>query len=91
MAQRPTSALTRIMAVGFGAAAISVAAAALPTTASAASDRANTSAGSPTQCCVKVGDAPGPGPNCTAKQSVGRGLLSNAPVVGNLPGLGGLL
>jgi hypothetical protein len=63
----------------------------LPATASAAPACPNTMAGSPTECCVKVGDAPGPGPDCTSKQSVGRGLLGNAPLVGNLPGLGGLL
>jgi hypothetical protein len=83
--------LTRIVAVGFGAAAISFSSAALPATAIAAPDCPNTSAGSPTQCCVEVGDAPGPGPDCTSKQSVGRGLLGTAPVVGNLPGLGGVL
>lgn len=92
MASRTTTKLTKIMAVGFGAAAISFGAAAFPATASAGPDCANSPAGSPTQCCVKVGDAPGPGPDCTSNQPArGGGLLGDAPVVGNLPGLGGIL
>lgn len=60
--------------------------------ASAGPDCANSPAGSPTTCCVKVGDAPGPGPDCTSNEPrTGSGLLGDAPVVGNLPGLGGVL
>ncbi|WP_140696292.1 hypothetical protein [Mycolicibacterium hodleri] len=88
---KTTPRLTRLMAVGFGTAALALGAAALPATASASPECANTTSGSATQCCVKVGDAPGPGPDCTSKQSVGRGLLGTTPVLGNLPGLGGLL
>ncbi|MDT5338965.1 MAG: hypothetical protein QOD90_4470 [Mycobacterium sp.] len=87
----PAIPMTRILAACCGAAAISLAVVALPATASAAPECPNSVAGSPTQCCVKVGDAPGPGPDCTSKQSVGRGLLGTTPVLGNLPGVGGLL
>ena len=91
MNRTTTARLTKLIAVGFGTTALALGAAALPATATASPECPNTSAGSPTQCCVKVGDAPGPGPDCTSKQSVGRGVLGTAPVVGNLPGLGGVL
>jgi hypothetical protein len=44
-------------------------------------------AGNPQKCCAKVGDAPGPGPNCTRNdmQNQRGGLL------GILPGGRGLL
>ncbi|MDT5315926.1 MAG: hypothetical protein QOE74_4946 [Mycobacterium sp.] len=91
MTHRTTARLAKIMAVGFGAAALSFATVALPATATASPACPNTTAGNPTKCCTKVGDAPGPGPDCTSKQSVGRGLLGTTPILGNLPGLGGLL
>jgi len=72
--------------------ALSAAGTSLAATASAGPECANSPAGSPTSCCVKVGDAPGPGPDCTSNQpSRSGGLLGDAPIVGNLPGLGGLL
>lgn len=86
-----TTGLARCAITGLSAAGLAVAALSLPAVAGAAPDCPNEAAGSPTQCCVKVGDAPGPGPTCTSKQSVGRGALGDAPVVGNLPGLGGIL
>ncbi len=88
MGHRTMSGLARVAIPGLAAVGIALA---LPVVASAAPDCPNTTAGNPTQCCVKVGDAPGPGPDCTSKQSVGRGLLGDAPLVGNLPGLGGIL
>lgn len=83
--------LRRFAVVGLGMASFAFAAGGLSATASAGPDCANSPVGSPTQCCVKVGDAPGPGPDCTSNQPAERGLLGDAPVVGNLPGLGGVL
>jgi hypothetical protein len=91
MTSRLTAGLTSSMVAGLGAASIALAAAAIPATANASPACASSPAGSPTRCCVKVGDGPGPGPNCTNNQPVERGLLGNAPIVGRLPGLGGLL
>jgi hypothetical protein len=91
MTSRLTAGLTRSMVVGLGAASIAFGGVAISAPANASPSCASSPAGSPTQCCVKVGDAPGPGPNCTTNQPVERGLLGNAPVLGNLPGLGGLL
>lgn len=90
-----TQPMTTAKRLGVGSAALilmSIAAGGLAATASAGPECANSAAGSPTSCCVKVGDAPGPGPDCTSNQPGGSGgLLGDAPVVGNLPGLGGLL
>jgi hypothetical protein len=91
MSSKTNGRTTQYLALGLGAAAFSLATIILPAIASAAPDCPNTVAGRPTECCVKVGDAPGPGPDCTSKQSVGRGLLGTTPIIGNLPGLGGLL
>lgn len=82
----------RLIVGGASLLLLSGAAGSLAATASAGPDCANSPAGSPTKCCVKVGDAPGPGPDCTSNQPAGSGgLLGDAPVVGNLPGLGGIL
>jgi hypothetical protein len=51
----------------------------------------NDTAGNPNKCCVKIGDAPGPGPDCVSNDMQNDGLLGDAPVVGNLPGVGGIL
>lgn len=64
---------------------------AFPAVANAAPNCANSTAGSPTNCCVKVGDAPGPGPDCVSDEMQNDGLLGDLPVLGNLPGLGGVL
>ena len=83
--------LKRLAVVGLGTASIAFAAGGLSATVSAAPDCANSPVGSPTRCCVKVGNVPGPGPDCTSNQPSEQGLLGGAPVVGNLPGLGGVL
>jgi hypothetical protein len=64
---------------------------AFPAVAGAAPNCVNATAGSPTRCCVKVGDAPGPGPDCVSDDMQNEGLLGDLPVLGNLPGLGGVL
>lgn len=70
----------------------SIAAFGMPAVASAAPSCAFSTAGSPQKCCTKVGDAPGPGPNCTRNDlQIAPGLLGNSPVVGNLPRLPGLV
>jgi hypothetical protein len=51
----------------------------------------NDTAGNPNKCCVKIGDAPGPGPDCVSDDMQNDGLLGDVPVVGNLPGVGGVL
>jgi hypothetical protein len=45
------------------------------------------------QCCVASGGIPRPGKTCTSPQDINRnpGPLDDLPVVGRLPGLGGLL
>jgi hypothetical protein len=45
------------------------------------------------QCCVGSGGIPGPGKTCTSQRDVNRnpGPLDDLPVVGNLPGVGGVL
>jgi hypothetical protein len=45
------------------------------------------------QCCVGSGGIPGPGKTCTSPldDNRNRGILGDLPVVGNLPGLGGVL
>jgi hypothetical protein len=64
---------------------------AFPAVASATPNCINATAGNPNKCCVKVGDAPGPGPECVNDDMQDDGLLGDLPVVGNLPGLGGVL
>jgi hypothetical protein len=65
---------------------------AFPAVAGAAPNCGHSAAGNPNQCCVKVGDAPGPGPDCVGNDNnMNDGLLGDLPVVGNLPGLGGVL
>jgi hypothetical protein len=64
---------------------------AFPAVASAAPNCANSTAGNPNKCCVKVGDAPGPGPDCVSDEMQNEGLLGDLPLLGNLPGLGGIL
>lgn len=86
-----SASLKRLAVAGLGVASIALAAGGMSTTANAGPECANSPVGSPTACCVKVGDAPGPGPDCTSNQPTERGLLGDAPVVGNLPGLGGVL
>lgn len=82
----------RLVVGGAALTLVSLAGGAFAPTASAGPECANSPAGRPTSCCVKVGDAPGPGPDCTSNQPAGSGgLLGDAPIVGNLPGLGGLL
>ncbi|MET0454728.1 MAG: hypothetical protein ABW137_23060 [Mycobacterium sp.] len=93
MTSRTTVALSRFAIAGLGAASFGFAAFGFAATASAGPECPNSPAGSPTTCCVKVGATPGPGPDCTSNRPVsgGGGLLGDAPVVGNLPGLGGIL
>ena len=92
MTSRTTIALSRFAIAGIGAATVGFAAFGFSTTANAAPDCPNSPAGAPTQCCVKVGDAPGAGPDCVHNDPTGgSGLLGDAPAVGNLPGLGVLL
>jgi hypothetical protein len=45
------------------------------------------------QCCVASGGIPRPGKTCTSPLDVNRnpGPLDDLPVVGNLPGVGGVL
>jgi hypothetical protein len=64
---------------------------AFPAVAGAAPNCINETAGNPNKCCVKVGDAPGPGPDCVSDDIQNDGLLGDLPVLGNLPGLGGVL
>ena len=63
-----------------------------PAVAGATPNCFNHAVGNPNECCVKVGSAPDPGPDCvSADMQQNDGLLGDAPVVGNLPGLGGIL
>jgi hypothetical protein len=64
---------------------------AFPAVAGASPNCVNATAGNPNKCCVKVGDAPGPGPDCISADMQNDGLLGDLPVLGNLPGLGGIL
>jgi hypothetical protein len=59
----------------------------VPAIASAAPCPAGTRAA---QCCVQYGDIAGTNQTCRHELE-NDGLLGGAPVVGNLPGLGGLL
>jgi hypothetical protein len=87
-----TSRSRRPILVGFLAAAIPLATVAFSPVAGAVPNCPNSTAGSPNKCCVKVGDAPGPGPDCVSSDTMqDNGLLGDLPVVGNLPGLGGIL
>jgi hypothetical protein len=63
---------------------------AFPAVARATPNCTFSTAGDPNKCCVKVGDAPGPGPDCVSNHP-DQGLLGNLPLVGNLPGLGRIL
>lgn len=90
MSVTPTR-LKRFAIAGVGVASIAFVTGGLSPTAGAAPDCANSPVGSPTRCCVKVGDAPGPGPDCTSNQPAPSGLLGDTPALGNLPGLGGVL
>jgi hypothetical protein len=84
------SGLGRILFASTCAASVALAVA-FPAVAGAAPNCVNATAGRPTQCCVKVGDAPGPGPDCVNADMQNDGLLGDLPVLGNLPGLGGVL
>lgn len=81
--------LRRFLLASISAASLALAIA-FPSVAGAA-PCINDTAGNPNKCCVKIGDAPGPGPNCVSDDMQEDGLLGDLPVVGNLPGVGGVL